>query len=1078
HELFEAQAARTPDAIALVHESERLSYMELDARANQLARHLRSLGVGPETLVGICVERSPEMLIGLLGVLKAGGAYLPLDPTYPHERLDYMLKDAGVSVVLLQERFSDVLPEHDARVVFLDADRDAISRLDAGRVESDATAQNLAYVIYTSGSTGKPKGVLIPHRSVVNHNFAVVARYDLRPSDRVLQFASLSFDVAVEEIFPTWLGGGCVVLRSPQLLNSDTAFFEFIEREGVTVVNLPTPYWNELIAARARSQTKGTLGLRLVAIGGEKGLPEHFAATLEHLAPDAQLLNVYGPTETTVTNTAHLFDPALFPTSPSVPIGRPLANTRLYLLDASLRPVPTGVPAELYIGGHSLARGYLQRPALTAERFLPDPYTPEAGARMYRSGDVCRRLETGEVEFVGRVDHQVKVRGFRVELGEIEVLLAEHPGVRQAVVVEAAGGGRLCAYVAADEGGPASAAALRAYLKERLPDYMMPSFFVVLDELPLTVNGKVDRRRLPAPSESASHSGQYVAPRAGVEEMVCDILAGVLGVERMGVTDDFFETGGHSLLATQVMSRVRETFRVELPLRTLFEHPHAGEFARRIEEVMNSGKGIQSPTVVRAPRDKALPLSFAQQRLWFLAQLEPDGSAYNVPVAVRLKGALDVVALERTLSEVVRRHEVLRTTFTVTDGEPAQVIHDAGAVSLPVTDLSHLPESARETEAARLAREEATRPFDLEHEPLMRAGLLRLGEQEHVCLLTMHHIVSDGWSVTILVKEVVALYESFSKGEESPLAELTIQYADYAVWQRQWLEGDVLDNQLSYWRKQLGGNLPVVSLPTDRPRSLARRWRGATFRSQLPLALAVSLRALSRQHGATLYMTLLAGFQLLLSRYTGLSDVPVGTAIAGRQRGETEALIGFFVNTLVLRGDLSGDPTFGELVERAREAALGAYAHQDVPFEKLVEELRPERGGGVTPLFQVAFGVQNAPEGELRVGGLEVSGAGAETQAGRFDLTVWVEEETGGGLSCVWTYDTDLFDEARVGEMAGHYGRLLEGCVGEPERRAADIPMHTVAELKRQHDEEQELMNSNLKSLKTMKRKSLNADAR
>ncbi|HVF54593.1 MAG TPA: amino acid adenylation domain-containing protein, partial [Pyrinomonadaceae bacterium] len=1078
HQLFEAQAGRTPDAPALAFEELRLSYAEVNHRADVVARRLVESGAGPETLVALLLERSAEAVICLLGVLKAGAAYLPIDPTYPSERIAFMIEDASARLLLTQRRLVDGLPAHAARVLCIEecvATNGEGAAFDATPSAHQVAPENLAYVIYTSGSTGKPKGVMIPHSSVVNHNFAVAERYALSADDRVLQFASLSFDVAVEEIFPTWLVGGCVVVRPDRALDSHRAFLDLLERERVTAVNLSTPYWNELIAELGRTGSSLSASLRLAAIGGEKGLPQDFALSQRAMSPAARLLNVYGPTETTVTNTAQDFDAARS-TSPSVPIGRPLHNTRLYVFDRHLRPTPVGVCGELFIGGHSLARGYLERPELTAEKFLPDPYSTEPGARMYRSGDVCRLLANGEVEFVGRVDEQVKVRGFRVELGEIESALAQHPQVRHALVLvreEAAGGKRLIAYVVSDEADQMTTAGLRAYLKERLPDYMVPSFFVLLDEFPLTANGKVDRRLLPEPSESSQQVDEYVAPRTGIEEMVCGLLGNVLGRERVGLNDDFFELGGHSLMATQVMSRVREAFDVEMPLRTLFEHPTAGALAQQIEEGMANGLGLQAPAISRASRTGLLPLSFAQQRLWLLDQLEPGNAFYNVPVAVRLKGGLKFEALERTLSEVVRRHEVLRTTFTVVEDEPIQVIHEARPLPLPVEDLSRLEPAERSAEAERLTREEAERPFDLERGPLLRAVLLRLAPEEHIILLTMHHVVSDGWSIGVLIKEVASLYESYSEGRESPLAELPVQYADYAVWQREYLRGEVLERQLAYWRRQLAGARQVLELPTDRPRPPVQTFDAATEQFGLGETLSAHVKRLSREQGCTLYMTLMAGFEVLLGRYSGQEDMLIGTAIANRQQAETESLIGFFVNTLVMRADLSREPTFVELMGRVREVALGAYAHQDVPFERLVEEIAPERSLSQTPLFQVAFGVYNESEQKLEIAGLEVSGADSVTETGRFDLTLWMWEEQSGEIRGRWIYNTDLFDAGTAARMSRHLTRLLESAAAAPGERIGKLAMLTDEEINQQLQRKRTREEANVKKLKTSRRQAV-----
>jgi acyl carrier protein len=652
---------------------------------------------------------------------------------------------------------------------------------------------------------------------------------------------------------------------------------------------------------------------------------------------------------------------------------------RLYVCDALSSPQPAGVPGELLIGGAGVARGYLGRAGLTAERFIPDPVGGEAGARLYRTGDRARWRADGTLEFLGRVDAQVKVRGFRIEPGEIEAVLRGHESVTECVVVvreDVPGETRLVAYVA----GGVDAEALRAHLRRSLPEYMVPSAFVVLHALPLTPNGKLDRKALPAP-ELASAEETYVAPRTPVEEVLAGIWAEVLRVDRVGVEESFFELGGHSLLATRVASRVREVFGVEMPLRALFEGPTVAELAGRVEEMRRAELPVLPPVVPTERDGSPLPLSFAQERLWFIDRLEPGSTVYNIPVARRLGGALHVAALERALGEIVRRHEALRTVFQEMGGSPAQVIAPFGGFALPVEDLSALGEADREAAVEQRVGDEARRAFDLSAGPLFRAALLRLGDEDHVLLLSMHHIVSDAWSMGVLFRELSALYEAYREGRESPLPELAVQYADYAVWQREQLEGEVLDRQLSYWRERLSGAPELLELPADHPRPPVQTHRGATVPVEFPPELLERLQALGRSEGATLYMTLLSAFQVLLSKYAGSDDVVVGSPVAGRTRGEVEELIGFFVNTLVLRTDLSGDPSFRELLGQVREATLSAYAHQEVPFERLVAELQPERSLSHSPLFQVLFALQNAGDGGAAFPGLSVSGVGASTAA-------------------------------------------------------------------------------------------------
>ncbi|HEU4452404.1 MAG TPA: condensation domain-containing protein, partial [Longimicrobium sp.] len=711
-------------------------------------------------------------------------------------------------------------------------------------------------------------------------------------------------------------------------------------------------------------------------------------------------------------------------------------NTRLYVLGARGEPAPVGVAGELPVGGAQVTRGYLGRPGLTAERFVPDPFSRQAGARMYRTGDLGRWRADGTLEYLGRLDFQVKVRGFRIELGEIEAVLRRHESVADCVVVARAEAGdqRLVAYVAGD----VETEALRAHVRRSLPEYMVPAVFVHMDALPLTPNGKLDRRALPAP-ELASAGEAYVAPRTPVEEVLAGIWAEVLRLERVGVEESFFDLGGHSLLATRVVSRVRELFAVELPLRALFEGPTVAELAVRVEEMRRAGLPVL-PLVVPTGRTGPLPLSFAQERLWFLDRLEPGSTTYNLPAAWRLGGALDERALERALGEVVRRHEALRTVFAEADGSPVQVISPFAGFTLPVENLSALGEADREAAVGRRAGEEAARPFDLAVGPLFRAALLRLGAEEHVLLLSMHHVVSDGWSMGVIFRELSALYAAYREGGESPLAELAVQYADYAVWQREQLAGEVLDRQLTYWKERLADAPALLELPTDHPRPAVQTYRGATVPVELSPELLERLQALGRSEGATLYMTLLGAFQVLLSKYSGSEDVVVGSPIAGRTRGEVEELIGFFVNTLVLRTDLSGDPSFRETLRRVREATLGAYEHQELPFEKLVVELQPERSLSHSPLFQVMFTFQNAEGRGDALAGLEVSGAGAAREIAQFDLSLTLAA-TPQGLRGGLSYSTDLFERGTVERMLGHLERVLEQVAADADVRLSRLEL-------------------------------------
>ena len=1042
HEMFEEQVERTPGSVAVVYEDQRLTYEELNSRANQVAHYLRGLGVGPEVRVGICVERSVEMVVGLLGILKAGGAYVPLDPEYPAERLAYMVEDAQVPVLLTQSHLRERLPEGEARVVELDGEWPQIAEQSQEKVVCEVDLKNAAYVIYTSGSTGRPKGVVVAHLNVAGLFSATQPWFDFGETDVWTLFHSYAFDFSVWELWGALFFGGKLLVVSRLESRSPEMFYRLLHTERVTVLNQTPTGFRQLMEVDQNRQLP--LSVRVVIFGGETLNPATVAPWFEQHR-GATPVNMYGITETTVHATYKQLTEEDLKDGDRSSIGVRLANLQIYVLSEDLRPVPVGVTGELYIGGAGLARGYLNRPDLTAERFVPDPYGKKAGARLYRTGDLGKWREDGNIEFLGRVDDQVKIRGYRIELGEIEAVLREHAGVGEAVVVAREEEGRekrLVGYVVARQGEEAPGAGdLRKHLAGRLPEYMMPTAFVFLERMPLTPNGKLDRRALPAPDQGRPEQEQgYVGPRTPTEELLCGIWAKVLRLERVGVEDNFFEMGGHSLLATRVVSQIRQMFGIELPLRRLFEAPTVGELAEVVDEAKRAESINTLPPLLRVERQGTVPLSYAQERLWFIDQLEPNNALYNMPMAVRLKGLLNVEALERVLREVVRRHEVLRTRIEIQDGRGLQVIEGEWGGKLEVVDLSGLEEAEREGEVRRRAVAEASKPFDLSQGRLLRAELLQLGEQEHVLLATMHHIVSDGWSMGVLVKEVGTLYEAYVQGEPSPLGELEIQYADYAVWQRGWLKGEVLEEQLGYWKGQLAG-IPVLELPTDRMRPAVASHRGASVPVHIPGRLLERLKELSQQEGLTLFMVLLAGFQILLSRYSGQDDVAVGTDVANRTRVESEELIGFFVNQLVLRTDLSGDPSVREMLGRVREVCLGAYAHQDLPFERLVQEINPEREIGRTPLFQAKLVLQNAPFEGVRIGELELELIPQEKTSARFDFLLNLQEQSGSVTAIECLYAADLFEGKTVERMMRHWERLLEQMAAEPGRRISELEM-------------------------------------
>jgi amino acid adenylation domain-containing protein len=1050
HQLLEAQVERTPDAPSVVYEDKQLTYRELNARANQLAHYLQKLGVGPEVLVGIFVERSLEMMVGLLGILKAGGAYVPLDPAYPKERLAFMLSDSQVSVLLTQEKLLAGLPEQGAEAICLDTGWGIISQESEENLNSGINPANLAYIIYTSGSTGKPKGTMIVHQGLVNYLSWCIKAYAVADGVGSPVHSSIGFDATITSLFsPLLVGQRVVFLPEKQEIEALSAVL--CSQSNFSLVKITPAHLallSELLPSKeAAGQT------RALIIGGEALSKKSISFWQTH-APETRLVNEYGPTETVVGCCIYEV-PNQTSLSGLVPIGRPIANTQLYILDQSLQPVPIGVAGELHIGGDGLARGYLNRTELTAQKFIPNPFSDEPGARLYKTGDLARYLPDGNIEFLGRIDNQVKIRGFRIELGEIEAVLRQNRAVQDAVVIDQEydpGDKRLVAYVVPSQEPVLSTSELRRYLKQKLPDHMVPSAFVLLEALPLTPNGKVDRRALPVPDLTrADLEEAFVAPRTPVEKMLAEIWAEVLGVERVGIHDKFLELGGHSLLAIRIVSRLRDTLKVELPISTLFASPTVAELAQRIEAGDQEKPFLQAPPIRPVSRNQNLPLSWNQQRLWFLAQLEPDSPVYNEPFTIRFPGAIDVDALSKALNEIIKRHESLRERFITIDGQPVQVIDPPSTFNLAVVDLRQFPEDQREAEALRLATRESKQLFDLTSGPLLRATLMQLADEDYRLFLTVHHIVIDGVSIySVFVPELAALYEAFSTDKPSlrhatltPLAELPIQYADFTLWQRQWLAGEILESQLDYWKQQLRGDLPVLQLPYDRPRPAVQTFRGARQCLTLSKDLTSSLKTLSQQEGVTLFMTLLAAFKTLLYRYTEQEDIVVGTVSAGRNRPEIEGLIGFFLNTLVLRTDMSGSPSFRQLLGRVREITLGASAHEDLPFEKLIQTLQPDRNLSHNPLFQVAF-VLEPPMPSLNCG-WTMSQLDIQTDTAKLDLTLELDERPEGIIGR-FEYNTDLFDASTISRMIDHFQTLLEGIVADPDKRLWELPLLRVAE--------------------------------
>ncbi|MFF9352784.1 amino acid adenylation domain-containing protein, partial [Streptomyces sp. NPDC014734] len=1032
--LFEAQVARTPDATAVVHGDVELTYAELNSRANRLARLLVERGAGPEGLVALALPRSVDQVVAVYATVKAGAAYLPVDPEYPADRIAYMLDDARPVCVLTSADTVDLLPGGPPALVLDDPDlRESLAGRPATDLgDADRTAplglSHPAYVIYTSGSTGRPKGVLIPHDAIVNRLAWMQAKHPQRAGDRILQKTPTGFDVSVWEFFWALQVGATLVVADPGGHRDPAYLVEVIRAQRVTTLQF-VPSMLAVFLAEPTASTCTTL--HTVILGGEATsleLAEKFRETL-----DSGLFNLYGPTEASIDVTRWVVRHE--PGAPSVPIGAPVWNTRAYVLDERLRPVPTNVPGELYISGVQLARGYVSRPGLTADRFVANPYDP-AGRRMYRTGDLVRWRADGNIEFLGRTDFQVKIRGFRVELGEVESAVAVHPAVAQVVVtVHTVEGGdpRLVAYVVPAAGATVEPADLRQFVGARLPEYMVPAAVVVLAALPVTVNGKLDRKALPVPDFSAAPHGR--APRTAHEDVLCGLFAEVLDLDRVGPEDSFFDLGGHSLLATRLISRVRTVLGVELPLRAMFEAPSVARLARRLADA----DGART-VLTRRTRTADLPLSFAQQRLWFLNRLEgAEAATYNMPIALRLTGSLDRDALAAALGDVVARHECLRTVFPEgPDGIPRQRIVDPddASVELPPT---------RVTEAAlsEALAEETARGFDVTAELPLRAKLFMLNDTTHVLFVVLHHIAGDGWSMAPLARDVAQAYEARAAGHAPEWEPLPVQYADYSIWQRELL-GDgsdptsVLGRQVAYWKHHLSGIPEQLELPADRPRPAAATHRGAHVSVHFDARLHQDLTALARETGASVFMVVQAAFAALLSRLGAGTDIPIGSPVAGRTDEALDDLVGFFVNTLVLRTDVSGAPTFRELVERVRESDLRAYAHQDVPFEHLVDVLNPVRSLSRHPLFQVMLAFQNTSPPRLELPGLVLAGEPVELEAVKFDLSVSLNESFDAhrrpdGITGELTYSMDLFDRDTAVGIARRFERLLRAFVTEPE---------------------------------------------
>ncbi|HKV90934.1 MAG TPA: amino acid adenylation domain-containing protein [Candidatus Angelobacter sp.] len=1029
HELFEDQVKRNAEAVAVECAGQQLTFGELNRRANRLGHYLRKAGVGPEVRVGICMERSLEMVIGLLGILKAGGTYVALDPHYPAERLRFMADDSSIAALVTESSLLAQLPDgRSAKVICVDKELVEIARESGEDVGLSLDQENLAYVIYTSGSTGRARGVAIRHGSA---NVLLHWARELFSQDEltgVLASTSICFDMSIFEIFaPLSWGGKAIVVRDALSLA------EIGREQEVKLLNTVPSAMAELL------RIKGVPGsVRTVNLGGE-ALPPNTVEQLYEESNVERVFNLYGPSEDTTYSTCASLKKGEI--NGRVSIGKPINNTQAYILNREYQLVPVGVTGELYLGGQGLARGYLDRPELTAEKFVPNPFTERGGERLYRTGDQVRWGRDGNLEFLGRLDQQVKVRGYRIELEEIETALQTHAGVKACAVIvreDRPGEKRIVAYVVKSG---AEEAGFEEFLKGRLPGYMVPSVFVEMEQLPLTPNGKVDRKALPLPEREWSERKGYVGPRNGEEEILCGLFAEVLNRERVGVHDDFFAIGGHSLLATRLVSRIRSTLGVEIALRNVFESATVARLASQLED----GRKAQKIQLVLQRHLKAgrAPLSYSQRRLWLINELQGSSTEYNMPEALRLRGRLNVDALRRALQSIVDRHEILRTHFVEDRGEPVQVIAPSLTLEIPIEDLSGLSEAERQQQVMAFTNNEWCAAFDLAHGPVLRLKLLRLAEEDHVLLQTFHHIASDGWSWGVFMREFGDLYEAYSQGRENPLPDLPLQFADFALWQTQTIGEGLLDEDIRFWKEHLAEIPEELEIPKDRPRPPVQTYAAAACGITLP---AEKVAALRRCGHSTLYMTLLSAFAILMHRYSGQDDIVVGSPIANRQDERLEGLIGFFANTLVMRVGVNPNAAFSKFLEQVREMSLEAYRHQHVPFERVLEELPLHRSLNRTPVFQVIFALQNAASGTQELSGLEIEPLGTEDWRVRFDLEVHALERN-GQLDIVWLYNLDLFDRWRIEEMVRDFGQLLTAAVQHPEKPICDLEILSASEI-------------------------------
>ncbi len=1045
-EMFSTAAERFDSRVAIDRTDKTATYAEIEASSNKLANFLISDGAARGSIVAILSDDTFEIISAMIGILKAGCVFVPLSPAIPEARLRAIVAEVSPKWFITEGRLSNLLNRItgdsavSSRVVcFPGSEVPAPASQNLSYVDNYSSASmerptmsygpdDMCYLYLTSGSTGRPKAIAGRLKSIAHFINWEIETLGISEGVRVSQLTSPCFDAFLRDVFvPLCAGGTICVPEDPKTILDSSQLIDWIDVQQINLIHCVPSLFRSILNGDINQNYFSSL--RQILLAGERLLPADVKKWMNVFGERVQLINLYGPSETTMTKLYYFVQPSDVD-GRAIPIGKPMVGARAIVVDAKQRECPPGLVGEIYIRTPFRSLGYYKQPELTAQVFVQNPFDSDPNDIVYRTGDLGRVLANGNLEFLGRKDLQVKIRGVRIELAEIENFLHSHEAVNDVALTDLedmSGNRYLCAYVVLN--GDLEPGTLRDFLASSLPDYMIPSMFVKLDALPRTISGKVDRRALPEPTKPKADALESTNP---VEEILVGIWREVLGLSHVGIRENFFELGGHSLLATLLLARVRKVFQIELPLRLLFESPTIAQLGQSIQSALRMGQRPRMPAFEIISRNGNPPLSPAQQGLWFLDQLEPERPLYNIPAAVRLEGQLNHGALTGALNEIVRRHEVLRTTFAMENGSPVQIIAQPGYSSIPLLNLADMAGEERQSNLSRIMAAEASQAFNLVNGPCLRIRLIKLDKQQHVLLVTMHHIISDAWSVEVFMRELFQLYEAFSQGNKSPLADLPAQYADYAIWQRGWLRDEVLEEQLAYWKEQLDGASQILELPTDRPRPMAQTYRGEIHPFELDPTLSEKLKSLSRREGATLFMTLLAAYKVMLNYYTLEENLVVGAPVANRNSVETEGLIGNFTNTLVMRTSLSGDPTFQELVGRVRDVALGAYVYQELPVSKLVQTLRPKRNLQAAPLFQVTFNLLGTGTEEANSSGLKISSLIVETGAIPFDLVLTMKE-TKQGLSGVFAYSTDLFEAATIAKTAAHFESILRTVVAHPD---------------------------------------------